>query len=154
MATTGSMALPKAVEKYDLAWKRAENVQFDLQKLDHIWRVLKYGERRGIIDGYYHVRYDDSNLVICTDGPSILGAYIAEKLPKITYSYNKTDHAVDKMVERRITTGTLRKALEKYIYYDRLGHYKWKIMSVVEGEKIFIVADTKNERIVTMWKEK
>ncbi|AGM11517.1 hypothetical protein M199_gp149 [Halogranum tailed virus 1] len=148
------MQLPLDLDEYGFAWQESDNVQFDLQKLDHIWRVLKYGERNRKFEDYYHVQYGDSHLIISMRvNPYIVGAFTAEELPAVHEGYENSKHALSKMMERRIHSKDRTIALRNHLVYDRLGHYKWKLLSVISGERVFLVVDSRNERVITMWRD-
>jgi len=148
------MSLPLDLDEYGFAWKEADNVQFDLKKLDHIWRVLKYGDREEAVPNYWHVRYGNSHLIISMRGnPYIVGAFEAEQLPEVHDGYENSQHATDKMMERSIHSKDRLRALQDNMVYDRLGHYKWKMLSIVDGARIFLVVDSRNERVITLWRD-
>ena len=145
--------IPQSLDEYRFSWQESDNVQFDLQKVDHIWRVLKYGTKQHYKD-YCRSSYKDSHLVCSFRGePAIVGAFRAEEIPTVSRNFTNTDHATSKMVERDIHSGERDVGLDTAVVYDRLGHYKWKFMSREYDDRLFFVIDSRNETVITMWRD-
>lgn len=149
-----STTLPTDVHTYNHAWKESDNVQFDIQKLDHLWRVLKYGDWERKMGGYWHVSYETSHIVISGgEELDIVGAFKADNIPNVNENFKNTKHATNRMVQRSISTTVRNQALRNNMVYDRQGHYKWKFMSIVHGDRVFFAVNSREETLITIWRD-
>lgn len=145
------MSYTTDLDEYEHRWLWRDSSEYRIEKIDRVWRVLKYGSLSPLCGEFSRISYGDYHVIHSAKGPAIVSAYEASSLPSIGSEYENTKHATSKMVERDISTDERRRVLQYHIPYDRVGDTTWKILGRVNGKEIIIVVDVDTESVVTMW---
>jgi len=146
------MKLKTDLDEYNIRWEGSDNPH-RIDKRDRLWRILKYGDIHEFENEYYRVNLDDYHVILSLHGEmDIVSSYESNNIPDINYSdYTNSDHATNRMVKRGITTKPLRETMNNHIVYDRQPDNRWKIMSYLDGERFFVVVNSDNKTVVTMF---
>lgn len=149
------MARATNVGAYKNVWQSLGNETYRVDDTERIETVLEDGELIGQLPPRYAALYKDNVYVLLSvqNNNAIVAAFETPTVPTdVSYaSYSVNDHCRDRMVQRNITTGTLRGMFEEYVLVDRLSQHKYKLICTTDGEWYRAIVDVENAVIETVW---